>query len=182
MALWVCAGTGGCGTKYAVGLFRCPRCHNDEFHEDGDPMAKITRHGGASDKTLPTAEDAAAAEPVPAEAAAADQPEPKPECAASEVRGEHGPELVEPQDVTEHVADPPKPATDDEGGEESSPGSSSSASAEPQPTNSEPNVKSRRKPARKTASRSVKDLTESGSAPSTDGAKTDESSASDGGE
>jgi hypothetical protein len=39
MALWVCAGTGGCGTKYAVGLSRCPRCHNTEFFEDGDPMA-----------------------------------------------------------------------------------------------------------------------------------------------
>lgn len=56
MALWVCAGEGGCGTKYAVGLSRCPRCHNTEFHEDGDPMAKITRHGGASDKTLPEPE------------------------------------------------------------------------------------------------------------------------------
>src|SRR5512139_2325140 len=64
MALWVCT---KCTTKYAVGLFKCPRCLNTEFFEDGDPMAKITRHGGASDKTLP----------------------------APEVRGEHGPEVVE---------------------------------------------------------------------------------------
>lgn len=72
MALWVCGGEGGCGTKYAVGLFRCPRCHNTAFFEDGeDPMGKISRHGGAS----VASEVAAAAEPVPADAAAADQPE-----------------------------------------------------------------------------------------------------------
>ena len=76
MALWVCGGEGGCGTKYAVGLFRCPRCHNTEFFEDGDPMAKISRHGGASDKTLPT--DAAAAAGVDTGSAAADHTEPEP--------------------------------------------------------------------------------------------------------
>jgi hypothetical protein len=177
MALWVCGGEAGCGTKYAVGLFRCPRCHNTEFFEDGDPMAKISRRGGASDKTLPTSEDAAVAEPAPMPAATADQPEP-----AVEVRGEHGPELVEPLDVTEYLAGPPKPVTDEEGGEGSSPGSSSSASTEPQPTSSEPSVKPRRKPARKTASRSGQGPAESDSAPSTDGAKTDESPASDGSE
>ncbi|MGJ5831425.1 hypothetical protein [Streptomyces ossamyceticus] len=136
-------------------------------------MAKITRHGGASDKTLPTAEDAAVAEPVLTEAAAADQPEP-----AAEVQGEHGPELVDMPfgDAVVPTAD------EEEGGEGSSPGSSSSASTGPQPTSSEPNVKPRRKPARTAGSRSSKGLTESGSAPSTDGEKTDESSASDGGE
>ncbi|MET8475426.1 SAP domain-containing protein [Streptomyces sp. NPDC006422] len=56
MALWVCAGEAGCGTKYAVGLSRCPRCHGTDFYEDGDSMAKITRHGGASDATLPVSE------------------------------------------------------------------------------------------------------------------------------
>jgi len=173
MTLWVCAGTGGCGTKYAVGLFRCPRCHNTEFFEDGDPMAKITRHGGASDKTLPTIEDAAVAEPAPMPAAAADQPEP-----AAEVRGEHGPELV---DLPDSGAVFPT-AAEEEGGEESSLGSSSSASTGPRPTNSEPTVKPRRKPARTTGNRSGKALTESGSASSTDGAKTDESPAADGSE
>jgi hypothetical protein len=64
MALWVCGGEAGCGTKYAVGLFRCPRCHNTAFHEDGDPMAKITRHGGASDATLPET-DTDDVEPAP---------------------------------------------------------------------------------------------------------------------
>lgn len=52
MALWVCGGESGCGTKYAVGLFRCPRCHSTKFHEEGS-MPKITRHGGPTDKTLP---------------------------------------------------------------------------------------------------------------------------------
>lgn len=91
MALWVCAGPEGCGTKYAVGLFTCPRCHNTEFFEDGDPMAKISRHSGASDKTLP--ENAAAAETVPAFEAAADQPG----------------RVTEPLDVTEHLAGPSEP-------------------------------------------------------------------------
>lgn len=159
MALWVCAGEGGCGTKYAVGLFRCPRCHNTEFFEDGDPMAKITRHGGPSDKTLPVPESAAAAEPVSAGAAAADHAEALDvtEHVAGpaqpvEVRGEHGPELVET-----------------EGGEESSPGSNSSASTETQPTNSEPSSKTRPRRARKTANPSEKDPTASSTAPSTAG-------------
>lgn len=77
MALWVCGGEAGCGTKYAVGLFRCPRCHNEAFYEDGDPMGKISRNGGASAGVppVPDTEDAAAAETVPAPEAAADQPE-----------------------------------------------------------------------------------------------------------
>lgn len=149
MALWVCGGEAGCGTKYAVGLFRCPRCHNTEFFEDGDPMAKISRHGGATDKTLPPAE---------------------PEAAADEAASE-------PLDVTEYLAAAPEPVV--EGGEESSPGSSSSASTDPQPTTSEPSSKGRRKPARKTASRSTPDLTDSSSAPSTAGDQTEATSAAD---
>jgi hypothetical protein len=69
MALWVCEGTYDgepCRTRYAVGLFRCPRCHGTTFHELGsrpedqeDPMSpKITRHGGPSSATLrPPADD-----------------------------------------------------------------------------------------------------------------------------
>ncbi|UJV42084.1 hypothetical protein CVT30_21520 [Streptomyces sp. AMCC400023] len=174
MALWVCGGEAGCGTKYAVGLFRCPRCHNTAFYEDGDPMAKITRHGGASDKTLPVAEDAAAAEPESAPAAA-DQPEAE----APEFQGEHGPELV---DLPHGAAVFPPAADEEEGGEESSPGSSSSASTETQPTNSEPSSKTRPKRARKTASPSAKAPTESDSAPTTAGEKTDGTSAADGSE
>ena len=144
MALWVCSGTDGCGTKYAVGLFRCPRCHNNEFHEDGDPMAKISRHSGAS-----------VAEPEPADdTAPAAEPEPQPEPVPDEA-----PEV--------------------EGGEGSSPGSSSSASTEPQPTSFEPSSKQTPKRARKTASRSAPDRTESSSAPSTDGGQTEATSASD---
>lgn len=112
MALWVCGGAAGCGTKYAVGLFRCPRCHNEAFYEDGDPMGKISRNGGASAGVppVPDAEDAAAAETVPAPEAAADQPEP-----------EEAP-AVEPLDVTEPAAGPAEPvAEEEEGGEDARP-------------------------------------------------------------
>lgn len=169
MALWVCGGEAGCGTKYAVGLFRCPRCHNTAFYEDGDPMAKITRHGGASDKTLP--------EP--------------------EVRGEHGPELVDlpvgervvsTEALREHAQNLVEPdfseslaRREEKGGEESSPGSSSSASTEMQPPSSEPSSKPTPKRARKTASRSVQARTENSSVPSTDGDPTEATSAADGG-
>ena len=176
MALWVCSGTDGCGTKYAVGLFRCPRCHNTTFHEDGDPMAKISRHGGASDKTLPATEDAAAAETDPAPEAAADQTEPAAERVEIDLGDGEG-----WRDVTEDVAAEPTPVAD-EGGEGSSPGSSSSASTEPQPTSSELSSKTRRKPARTTGSRSSRARTESGSASSTDGEKTDGTSTADGSE
>jgi hypothetical protein len=82
MALWVCGGEVGCGTKYAVGLSRCPRCHNTEFFEDGDPMAKITRHGGASDHTVPAPDEEAEAvdaQAPEAEEAPAAVPEPEEE-------------------------------------------------------------------------------------------------------
>lgn len=173
MTLWVCGGDEGCGTKYAVGLFRCPRCHNTEFHEDGDPMAKITRHGGPSDKTLPEAEAAssevtkdvfATGGVLSEEGAAALNAEigGGEAAPAPEFKGEDGPETV-------HF----------KGGEESSPGSSSSASTEAPPTNSEQNEAGHPKPARKTASRSGKARTGSSSAPSTatDGQKTDGSDA-----
>src|SRR5574341_2313729 len=61
VALNVCA---GCTTKFAVGLPKCPHCGSTDFVEDG-AMAKITVHGGASDKTLPA--------PEPENAAAAEQ-------------------------------------------------------------------------------------------------------------
>jgi len=172
MALWVCSGVAGCGTKYAVGLFRCPRCHNTEFHEDGDPMAKITRHGGASDKTLPT-EDAAAAETDSAPEVAADQAEPAAERVEINLGDGEG-----WRDVTEDVAGAPTPVAD-EGGEESSRGSSSSASTEPQPTSFEPSSKQTPKRARTTASRSKPGRTGSSSAPSTDGGQTEATSAAD---
>lgn len=68
MALSVCV---DCTTKYAVGLPKCPQCRSTNCVEDGQPMAKITAHGGPSDKTLnePDAEvgDAPESEPVAAE-------------------------------------------------------------------------------------------------------------------
>jgi hypothetical protein len=83
MALWRCDGTYDgkpCGTDYAVGLLRCPRCQSTEFHElgsrpedEGDPMAKITKHGGPSDATVP-AEDQPAAEPVIVDSSAVAEP------------------------------------------------------------------------------------------------------------
>lgn len=163
MALWVCGGEAGCSTKYAVGLFRCPRCHNTEFYEDGDPMAKITRHGGASDATLP------ATEPEPEATDAAQEPEAE---AQAEHQGEHGPELL----------DPASPDADDEGGEESSPGSSSSASTEKPQPNSEPSSKTRQRRARTTGSRFAKDQTENSSATGTAGGQETGTSAADAGE
>lgn len=163
MTLWVCGGDGGCGTKYAVGLFRCPRCHNDEFFEDGDPMAKISRYGGASDATLPVPEP---------EAADASVSEPDVEETLA----------VEPLDVTEFMAGPAEPVAEQEGGEESSPGSSSSASTEkPQPT-SEPSEPQTPKRARTTASRSRKAQTETSSASGTAGGQAADTSAADGAE
>lgn len=181
MALWVCGGTGGCGTKYAVGLFSCPRCHNTEFFEDGDPMAKITRHGGASDKTLP------APEVTPPEGGAwVSKPGPmtveKPSGGAvvsAEALREHARNLVEP-DFSESLAKTEATeTTQEEGGDKSSPGSSSSASTEkPQPT-SEPSETPTPKRARKTASRSAKATTDNSSAPSTAGDQTEATSAAD---
>lgn len=47
MTLWVCM---SCTTKYAVGLYRCPRCTGTEFYEDGT-MPKISKFGGATNGT-----------------------------------------------------------------------------------------------------------------------------------
>lgn len=158
MALWVCGGESGCGTKYAVGLFRCPRCHNTEFFEDGDPMGKISRHAGAS-----------VAEPVPADDTAPDAE------AQVEHRGERGPETVD-LPVGGQVFEA---RSESEGGEGSSLGSSSSVSTEPQPTNSEPSEAPSPKRARTTASRSRKAQTDNSSAASTDGGQTEATSAAD---
>jgi hypothetical protein len=151
MALWVCSGKGGCGTKYAVGLSRCPRCHNTEFYEDGDPMAKITRHGGASDHTVPDA--------------VVETGEPLSEDQAEELRNAVDAE-AEPLPFAASVQ---QVAPEEEGGEESSPGSSSSASTGPQPTTSEPSSKPTLSPAQTTASRYRKGRTGSRSASSTAG-------------
>jgi len=83
MARWRCGGRDGCGTVYALKLFRCPRCHGTRFEEDNS-MAKITRHGG------PTNAAAAEGEPgyMPPPAA------PEAEAVAALV-AEPGPEIVE---------------------------------------------------------------------------------------
>ena len=162
MALWVCGGEVGCGTKYAVGLSRCPRCHNTDFYEDGDPMAKISRNGGASTDTAPAPEP---------EAVDASAPEPQAEEAAD----------PEPLDVTEFMTGPAEPV-ETEGGEESSPGSSPSASTEkPQPT-SEPSEPKNPQPAPTTASRSAKGRTAKRTARSTAGDRETGTSAADGAE
>jgi len=61
VAQWWCR---NCKSVYRAKLFRCPRCHGPELEEY---MAKITRHGGASDHTVPTE-----AEPAPDVTVAAD--------------------------------------------------------------------------------------------------------------
>lgn len=173
MALWVCGGKAGCGTKYAVGLFRCPRCHNTEFFEDGDPMAKISRHGGASDKTLPVPD----AEPV-ADSGLREAPgtgEPVQAVEGDELAGDGSGRAL--PDVPDEAYGPD--AVPLEGGEGSSPGSSSSASTEKPQTSSEPSSKTRPRRARKTVNPSKQDPTESSSAASTGGEKTDGMSAAD---
>ncbi len=129
-------------------------------------MAKISRHGGASDKTLP-------AEPEMRESPGTGVPMQAVE--GDELTGDGSGEALPPVPDEEYGPD----AVPLEGGEQSSPGSSSSASTEkPQPT-SEPSSKPTPKRARKTASRSAKGQTETSSAPSTDGAPEDATSAAD---
>lgn len=134
-------------------------------------MAKITRLTGASDKTLPVpTEDAAAAETDPTPAAAADQPE---------LEWKPGDSPVLPP-----MPDEPYPpdAVPLEGGEESSPGSSSSASTEkPQPT-SEPSEPKNPQPAPTTENRSGKARTAKRTARSTAGGPETGTSAADGAE
>lgn len=38
---------GWCTTKFAVGIEHCPQCGNADYYPEGT-MAKITKHGGAS--------------------------------------------------------------------------------------------------------------------------------------
>lgn len=113
MALWICE---GCTTKYAVGLFCCPRCHSTDFHEE-DSMPKISRAAGATNglpeeavvETVETVEpEAPVVEPdVEPETLA---PEPEPE-AASEPEAEPEAE-PEPAPVKRTRARAAKPAED----------------------------------------------------------------------
>lgn len=108
-------------------------------------MAKITAHGGASDKTLHAAPEPKAAPDMPA--------------------------VDEPQDVTEDLTGlaPAEPAA--KGGDQSSPGSSSSASTETPQQSSEPSETPSPSPARTTGSRSKKGRTANSSASGTAGAQ-----------
>lgn len=74
MALSVCT---GCTTKYAVGLPKCPHCGSADHVEDGQPMPKITAHGGPSDKTLTDEPDTADVDVPELAPAPADEPEPE---------------------------------------------------------------------------------------------------------
>jgi len=65
MALWVCD---DCTTKYAVGLSRCPRCHSESFHEDGE-MPKISKHAGPTHQPGDVADPIEPLEPEPADEA-----------------------------------------------------------------------------------------------------------------
>jgi hypothetical protein len=161
MALWRCE---GCTTLYAVGLSHCPRCRGTTFHEEGQRVPKISRHGGASNKTLPATPDAVVQTEEP-------------------LTGEQAEELREAVEAGAQSlpfgATVQPTAPEEEGGEESSPGSSSSASSAKPPTSSEPSKPARRKPARGTGSRSAKARTESSSARLTVGEKTDPTSGPD---
>jgi hypothetical protein len=145
MALWRCE---GCTTLYAVGLSHCPRCRGTQFHEEGQRVPKISKHGGPSDKTLPAPDHVVVVlEPLTT--------------AEVEDLRERGPA------VHQAVPDP-----DPEGGELSSPGSSSSASTPRPPTSSEPSKPDHPKRARMTGNRSARGRTESSSASLTAGQKT----------
>lgn len=100
MALSVCT---SCTTKYAVGLPKCPHCGSTDHVEDGQPMPKITVHGGASDKTLaaepdPEAVDAPESEPAPADEAVDETPQQADE---------------EPSSTSEESAQEPEPNYED---------------------------------------------------------------------
>jgi hypothetical protein len=145
MALRVCIGAAGCGTKYAVGLPRCPQCLNTESREDGELMPKITRHGGAS-------------------------------IAGAAVVGGAWSDTDSADDWPDV---PPATASQDEGGEQPSPGNSSSASPEKPDSTPKKSAPGRPKRARTTGSRSKPAPTGGSSAPSTDGGPTDPGSAAD---
>ena len=190
MALWVCGGEAGCGTKYAVGLFRCPRCHNTAFYEDGDPMAKITRHGGASDKTVPAPAEptsGAVVEDGPTPATAADPTDglrddpgtgvPM-QAVSDELEGDGSGRALPPAPDDAYGPD----AVPLEGGESSSPGSSSETSTEKPPTSPETSAPATPKRARTTGSRSSKARTGDSSARSMGGGREAGTSAADSGD
>ncbi|HEX5996146.1 MAG TPA: SAP domain-containing protein, partial [Jiangellales bacterium] len=52
LMLWICL---QCTTAYSVGADGCPHCGSHEYAEEGTEMAKISRHGGPSNKTTGTA-------------------------------------------------------------------------------------------------------------------------------
>jgi hypothetical protein len=62
---WVCL---ACTTVYSVGAAECPHCGCTEYVEEGTDMAKISRHGGPSNKAVGVVEsapvEAVVAEPV----------------------------------------------------------------------------------------------------------------------
>lgn len=100
---WQCGGRDGCGTVYALKLFRCPRCHGTTFEEEKS-MAKITVHGG------PT--NAAAGEGEPGYMSPPEAPEPAPVLVAEPasepvplaVEDEPEPDEQEPDDPAEAEA------------------------------------------------------------------------------
>lgn len=53
MALWICT---RCTAAYAVGAARCPQCGSTERREEGEDMAKVTVHGGATNADAPEQE------------------------------------------------------------------------------------------------------------------------------
>lgn len=108
MALWVCQ---ECGTKYAVGLSRCPRCHSTDFVEDG-VMPKITAHGGPS--VASATEDASTSTPP-----TPDQPGTGPTPESQDPGSQPAPE---PEDAKNPEPDPAPPPTEDApGGTDSAP-------------------------------------------------------------
>jgi uncharacterized OB-fold protein len=78
--LWRCL---TCGTRYAVGLPRCPHCRSEDYEEDGVP--KITSSGvsfpepqGPAAAPEPEVAPEPPAPAAPAEPEAAPAPAPKP--------------------------------------------------------------------------------------------------------
>ncbi|HEX6968896.1 MAG TPA: SAP domain-containing protein [Micromonosporaceae bacterium] len=54
---------GWCTTKFAVGVEHCPQCGNADYYPEGT-MAKITKHGGASQVGVAAVVVAESEEPV----------------------------------------------------------------------------------------------------------------------
>jgi hypothetical protein len=80
MALAVCE---GCTTAYAVGLSRCPHCGSTESHEEGT-VAKISRHGGPTNKHDPEPEPVMPPQALAEEESPDDGPAVEPEAAPVE--------------------------------------------------------------------------------------------------